>query len=62
VFPLHSSGVAFNGFEDLIENYIQLVPHVKMSGPTSFAPIVEAASELVRARARSFPVLQFAAW
>lgn len=36
-----------NGFEEVLSCYKQIVPHLRLAGPTSFAPIIEAAIDIV---------------
>ena len=35
------------GLEEVLARYRQLVPHVKLAGPTSFAPLIDTAMRLV---------------
>eukprot|EP00250_Pteridium_aquilinum_P019924 c24626_g1_i6 orf=396-1598(+) len=35
------------GFEEVLSCYKQLVPHLRLAGPTSFAPIIEASIDIV---------------
>jgi len=36
------------GFKDVLEAYTALTPNVSMSGPTSFAPLIYQAIEIVK--------------
>ncbi|RWR90226.1 E3 ubiquitin-protein ligase RGLG1 [Cinnamomum micranthum f. kanehirae] len=36
-----------NGFEEALARYREIVPHLKLSGPTSFAPIINASIDIV---------------
>jgi len=46
VFPLHDPQTqGLEGFEQVIEAYHRVVPTLKFSGPTSFAPLIEKAIE-----------------
>lgn len=36
-----------NGFEEALSRYKAIVPHLRLAGPTSFAPIIEAAIDIV---------------
>ncbi|KAG6641974.1 hypothetical protein CIPAW_09G111000 [Carya illinoinensis] len=46
-----------NGFEDVLARYREIVPHVHLSGPTSFAPIIETAIGIVDATCGRYHVL-----
>eukprot|EP00850_Spirogloea_muscicola_P020641 SM000222S06982 [mRNA] locus=s222:104396:107528:+ [translate_table: standard] len=47
VFSFYPNGRVAHGFEEALARYRAIVPHLKLSGPTSFAPIVEAAVRIV---------------
>lgn len=47
VFDFNSNGVPCNGFEEALRRYREIAPKVKLAGPTSFAPIIEAAVRIV---------------
>lgn len=47
VFSFFSDHRDCEGFEEALQRYKELVPHVKLAGPTSFAPIIEAAIDIV---------------
>eukprot|EP00850_Spirogloea_muscicola_P019656 SM000195S05303 [mRNA] locus=s195:225098:227166:- [translate_table: standard] len=47
VFSFYPDGRVAHGFEEALARYRAIVPHLKLSGPTSFAPIVEAAVRIV---------------
>ncbi|KAH7366352.1 hypothetical protein KP509_18G074700 [Ceratopteris richardii] len=36
-----------NGFTEVLSCYEEIVPHLRLAGPTSFAPIIEAAIDIV---------------
>ncbi|KAM7271387.1 hypothetical protein ACFE04_030601 [Oxalis oulophora] len=47
VFSFFADNRPCNGFEEVLARYRELVPHVDLSGPTSFAPIIETAIKIV---------------
>lgn len=47
VFSFFADHHPCDGFEDALARYRELVPQVKLAGPTSFAPIIEAAMDIV---------------
>ncbi|XP_058195091.1 E3 ubiquitin-protein ligase RGLG5-like isoform X1 [Rhododendron vialii] len=46
-----------NGFEEVLRRYREIVPHLKLSGPTSFAPIIEMAMSIVEESGSQYHVL-----
>ncbi|KAK2656305.1 hypothetical protein Ddye_009357 [Dipteronia dyeriana] len=46
-----------HGFEEALARYREIVPYLKLSGPTSFAPIIDAAIDIVEASNRQYHVL-----
>jgi len=46
VFPLQHDPC--HGFEEVLSAYSQIVPHIKLSGPTSFAPLIYETIKIVR--------------
>ncbi|KAK0603473.1 hypothetical protein LWI29_005362 [Acer saccharum] len=46
-----------HGFEEALARYREIVPYLKLSGPTSFAPIIDAAIDIVEASNRLYHVL-----
>ncbi|KAJ3681182.1 hypothetical protein LUZ60_015671 [Juncus effusus] len=48
VFSFYSNGRPCNGFTEALERYRQIVPSIQLSGPTSFAPIIETAINIVQ--------------
>ncbi|KAL5576351.1 hypothetical protein UlMin_018050 [Ulmus minor] len=47
VFSFNPDDRPCNGFEEVLSRYRELVPCVKLAGPTSFAPIIETAIGIV---------------
>ncbi|KAF8011828.1 hypothetical protein BT93_I0078 [Corymbia citriodora subsp. variegata] len=47
VFSFYSDHRYCHGFEEALARYREIVPHLKLSGPTSFAPIIDAAIDIV---------------
>ncbi|NP_001145987.1 E3 ubiquitin-protein ligase RGLG2 [Zea mays] len=46
-----------NGFEEALDRYRELVPHLRLAGPTSFAPIIEMAMTIVEQSGGQYHVL-----
>ncbi|MED6184467.1 E3 ubiquitin-protein ligase rglg3, variant 2 [Stylosanthes scabra] len=57
VFSFYADGRYCNGFEEALERYRQIVPHLKLSGPTSFAPVIDAAIDIVEKSNGQYHVL-----
>lgn len=57
VFSFHHDNSPCHGFEEVLACYRKIVPHLKLSGPTSFAPIVEAAVDIVDRSGGQYHVL-----
>ncbi|MCL7022081.1 hypothetical protein MKW94_009381 [Papaver nudicaule] len=57
VFSFYSDGRSCNGIEEALERYRELVPQVHLAGPTSFAPIIGAAIDIVESSGRQYHVL-----
>ncbi|WJX51071.1 E3 ubiquitin-protein ligase rglg4 [Trifolium repens] len=47
VFSFHSDHSPCHGFEEVLACYKKIVPNLKLSGPTSYAPVIEAAIDIV---------------
>ncbi|KDP31456.1 hypothetical protein JCGZ_15336 [Jatropha curcas] len=47
VFSFYPDHRPCHGFEEALSRYREIVPHLKLSGPTSFAPIIDAAIDIV---------------
>ena len=48
VFNLKSAGTQCEGFKEVIEAYNAIMPLVTLSGPTSFAPIINHSLEIIK--------------
>ncbi|KAG5587257.1 hypothetical protein H5410_047691 [Solanum commersonii] len=57
VFSFYPDHRPCNGFEEALTRYKEIVPYLKLSGPTSFAPIVNAAVDIVEANNGQYHVL-----
>ncbi|CAO2210218.1 unnamed protein product [Urochloa humidicola] len=57
VFSFHHDNSPCHGFEEVLACYRKIVPHLRLSGPTSFAPIVEAAVDIVERSGGQYHVL-----
>ncbi|KAI0494962.1 hypothetical protein KFK09_025108 [Dendrobium nobile] len=57
VFSFHGDHSPCHGFEEVLECYRKIVPNLKLSGPTSFAPLVEAAVHIVENSGGQYHVL-----
>ncbi|XP_047943681.1 E3 ubiquitin-protein ligase RGLG2-like isoform X2 [Salvia hispanica] len=57
VFSFYEDNRPCNGFEEALSRYRQIVPHVRLSGPTSFAPIIETAIGIVDRSGGQYHVL-----
>jgi len=54
VFPLQSTPC--QGFQQVLDSYSQIVPRIKLSGPTSFAPLIYETIKIVR-QTKSYHIL-----
>lgn len=57
VFSFYPDHRPCNGFDEALIRYRQIVPNLKLAGPTSFAPIVEAAIRTVEESGGQYHVL-----
>ncbi|XP_042439621.1 E3 ubiquitin-protein ligase RGLG4-like isoform X2 [Zingiber officinale] len=57
VFSFHPDNSPCHGFEEVLSCYKKIVPHLRLAGPTSFAPIVEAAVDIVERNHGQYHVL-----
>ncbi|KAI6655253.1 Copine family protein 2-like [Oopsacas minuta] len=48
VFNIKTDGGMCNGVSDTLKIYEQITPHITLSGPTNFAPLIDKAIEIVR--------------
>ena len=49
VFSFYENNRPCHGFEQVLERYKDIVPHLKMVGTTYFSPVVEASMGIVEA-------------
>lgn len=56
VFPFFPDARPCRGFSEVLLRYTEITPGVKLSGPTSFAPIIHQAISIVR-NTRSYHIL-----
>ncbi|XP_054821033.1 E3 ubiquitin-protein ligase RGLG3 [Prosopis cineraria] len=57
VFSFYPGSRYCHGFEDVLARYRQIVPCLKLSGPTSFAPVIDAAVDIVEKSNGQYHVL-----
>ncbi|KAJ3704008.1 hypothetical protein LUZ61_007713 [Rhynchospora tenuis] len=57
VFSFNPDQRPCNGFTEVLSRYRELVPHVRLAGPTSFAPIIETAMSIVENSGGQYHVL-----
>ncbi|KAK9104300.1 hypothetical protein Scep_021144 [Stephania cephalantha] len=57
VFSFYSDQRPCNGFEEALARYREIVPQLRLSGPTSFAPIIEMAMSIVQQSGGQYHVL-----
>ncbi|KAK9133845.1 hypothetical protein Scep_013373 [Stephania cephalantha] len=57
VFSFHEDHSPCFGFEEVLTCYRRIAPNLQLSGPTSFAPIVDAAVDIVEKTGGQFHVL-----
>ena len=57
MFSFHPDNSPCHGFEEVLACYRKIVTHLRLSGPTSFAPIVEAAVDIVDRSGGQYHVL-----
>ncbi|KAK4755114.1 hypothetical protein SAY87_008871 [Trapa incisa] len=61
VFSFYPDNRSCNGFEEVLARYRELVPQVKLAGPTSFAPIIETALDIVEKSGGQYHILMIIA-
>ncbi|MED6206360.1 E3 ubiquitin-protein ligase rglg2 [Stylosanthes scabra] len=57
VFSFYPDDRFCHGFEEVLSRYRELVPQLKLAGPTSFAPIIEMAVSIVEQSGGQYHVL-----
>ena len=57
VFSFYPDDRFCNGFEEVLSRYREIVPHIRLAGPTSFAPVVEMATTIVEQSGGQYHVL-----
>ncbi|OVA17633.1 zinc finger protein [Macleaya cordata] len=57
VFSFFPDDRLCNGFEEALARYREILPHLRLAGPTSFAPIIEMAMTIVEESGGQYHVL-----
>ncbi|XP_022921789.1 E3 ubiquitin-protein ligase RGLG2-like [Cucurbita moschata] len=57
VFSFYPDDRVCIGFEEVLDRYRELVPHLRLAGPTSFAPIIEMGITIVEQSGGQYHVL-----
>ncbi|KAG8640072.1 E3 ubiquitin-protein ligase RGLG2 isoform X2 [Manihot esculenta] len=57
VFSFHQDEKFCNGFEEVLTRYREIVPQLRLAGPTSFAPIIDMAITIVEQSGGQYHVL-----
>ncbi|XP_076895439.1 E3 ubiquitin-protein ligase RGLG4-like [Bidens hawaiensis] len=57
VFSFHDDGSPCHGFEEVLSCYKRVVANVQLAGPTSYAPVVDAAIDIVEKSGGQFHIL-----
>uniref|UniRef100_A0A7N0T7H0 RING-type domain-containing protein n=1 Tax=Kalanchoe fedtschenkoi TaxID=63787 RepID=A0A7N0T7H0_KALFE len=57
VFSFYPENRVCHGFEEVLSRYREIVPHIRLSGPTSFAPVIEMATTIVEQSGGQYHVL-----
>ncbi|XP_010682022.2 E3 ubiquitin-protein ligase RGLG2 [Beta vulgaris subsp. vulgaris] len=57
VFSFYPDESVCNGFEEVLYKYREIVPHLRLAGPTSFAPVIEMAMTIVERSGGQYHVL-----
>ncbi|KAK4256641.1 hypothetical protein QN277_006340 [Acacia crassicarpa] len=57
VFSFYPEERSCNGFEEVLTRYREIVPRLRLAGPTSFAPVIEMAMTIVEQSGGQYHVL-----
>lgn len=57
VFSFHDDQSPCHGFEEVLSCYRKIVPNLKLSGPTSYGPVIDAAVDIVERNGGQYHVL-----
>ncbi|KAH9708570.1 E3 ubiquitin-protein ligase RGLG2 [Citrus sinensis] len=57
VFSFYPDDICCNGFEEVLTRYREIIPSLRLAGPTSFAPIIEMAMTIVEKSGGQYHVL-----
>ncbi|GAV64895.1 Copine domain-containing protein/zf-C3HC4_3 domain-containing protein [Cephalotus follicularis] len=57
VFSFHSDHSTCFGFEEVLTCYKKIVPNLRLAGPTSYAPVIDAAIDMVEKSGGQYHVL-----
>ncbi|KAL2903438.1 E3 ubiquitin-protein ligase RGLG5 [Bienertia sinuspersici] len=57
VFSFYDDDRSCQGFEEVLSRYRELVPQLRLAGPTSFAPVIEMATTIVEQSGGQYHVL-----
>lgn len=57
VFSFHNDQSPCHGFEEVLTCYRNVVPNLRLAGPTSYAPVIDAAIDIVEKRGGQYHVL-----
>jgi hypothetical protein len=57
VFSFYPDHCPCDGMEEALVWYRAIVPHLRLAGPTSFAPIINAAFDIVKASGGQYHIL-----
>ncbi|KAL9238860.1 hypothetical protein vseg_013232 [Gypsophila vaccaria] len=57
VFSLFPNERPCNGFEEVLSRYREIVPHLRLAGPTSFSPVIKKAITIVEESGGQYHVL-----
>ncbi|MBA0573773.1 hypothetical protein Golob_001030 [Gossypium lobatum] len=57
VFSFHNDRSSCHGFEEVLACYRKIVPNLRLAGPTSYAPVIDVAVDIVENSGGQFHVL-----